>query len=66
VFRKSLSRAQLLPFLAQHPGCLVAMEACATSQHWGQTLADLGHPVRLIARHRETLREAPEERHGRC
>jgi transposase len=49
VFRKSLSRAQLLPFLAKHPGCLVAMEACATSQHWGQTLADLGHPVRLIA-----------------
>lgn len=31
VFRMKLSRAQLLAFVAQHPRCLVAMEACATA-----------------------------------
>ncbi len=49
VFRKKLSRAQVLPFLAQHAGCVVAMEACATSHYWGQALGAHGHPVRLIA-----------------
>lgn len=48
VFRKKLSRTQLLPFLAQQPICMVAMEACATSHHWGREIARLGHTVRLI------------------
>jgi transposase len=48
VFRKKLSRAQLLPFLAAQPPCIVAMEACATAHHWGREIAQLGHTVRLI------------------
>ena len=36
VFRKKLSRGQLLTFLGQQPSCVVAMEACATSHHWGR------------------------------
>jgi transposase len=48
VFRKKLSRAQLLGFLAKLPVCTVAMEACATSHHWGREIAKLGHAVRLI------------------
>ena len=28
IFRRKLSRAQLLNFLAAQPSCLVAMEAC--------------------------------------
>jgi len=34
-FRRKLSRAKLLPFIAEHPTCLVAMEACAGAHHWG-------------------------------
>jgi len=49
VFRKKLTRAQLLPFLASQPASIVAMEACATAHHWGREAAKLGHEVRLIA-----------------
>ena len=48
VFRKKLSRTQLLAFLAKVPACTIAMEACATSHHWGREIEKLGHAVRLI------------------
>jgi transposase len=48
VFRKKLSRAQLLDFLASQPSCVVAMEACGTAHFWGREIAKLGHSVRLI------------------
>jgi len=48
VFRKKLSRAQLLLFLAAQPRCIVAMEACATAHGWGREIGKLGHEVRLI------------------
>lgn len=48
VFRKKLSRNQLLPFLAAQRPCTVAMEACATAHHWGREIGQLGHSVRLI------------------
>lgn len=48
IFRRKLSRAQLLTFLAGQPACLVAMEACASAHHWGRAIGDLGHEVRLI------------------
>jgi transposase len=47
-FRKTLSRAQLLPFLSAQPCCLVAMEACGTAHGWGREIEALGHQVRLI------------------
>jgi transposase len=43
-----LSRNQLLPFLARHPFCIVAVEACATAHYWGREIEMLGHKVRLI------------------
>lgn len=49
VFRKKLSRAQFLPFLAAQPRSTVAMEACATAHDWGREVEKLGHVVRLIA-----------------
>ena len=49
VFRKKLSRKQFLAFMQTHPGCRVAMEACATAHHWARTLMAFGHDVRLIA-----------------
>ncbi len=48
VFRRKLSRAQLLKFLSVQPPCVVAMEACASAHHWGRAISDLGHEVRLI------------------
>lgn len=48
VFRRKLSRAQLLKFMAAQPQCVVAMEACASAHHWGRAIGDLGHEVRLI------------------
>jgi transposase len=48
VFRKRLSRSQLLPFLAAQPPCVVAMEACATAHEWGRAVGEIGHTVRLV------------------
>ncbi len=48
VFRKKLSRSQLLPFLAAQSPCIVAMEACATAHEWGRSIGELGHKVRLV------------------
>ncbi len=48
-FRKKLSREKVLAFLAGQPRCVVAMEACGSAHHWGRTIRDLGHDVRLIA-----------------
>jgi transposase len=48
VVRKSLRRAQMLPFFARLPSCLVGIEACGTSHHWARELIKLGHDVRLM------------------
>ena len=48
-FCNKLSRGKLLSFLALQPRCVVAMEACAGSHHWGREIEALGHQVRLIA-----------------
>ncbi len=48
VFRRKLSRSQLLKFFAAQPTRVVAMEACANAHFWGRTIGDLGHEVRLI------------------
>ncbi len=46
--RRRQRRAQLLPFMAQRPPCLVAMEACASAHYWGREFVKLGHEVKLI------------------
>lgn len=48
LFRKKLSRGQLLAFIASQPPCFVAMEACATAHDWGREIEALGHRVRLV------------------
>ena len=48
LFNRKYSRAKFEQFLTSHPACLVAMEACATSHHWGRTAMAAGHEVRLI------------------
>ena len=47
VVRRQVRRSQLLQFFARQPGCLVGMEACASSHHWARELVALGHDVKL-------------------
>ena len=49
VLRKQLRRAQVAPFFANLPPCLIGMEACASAHHWGRRLERFGHTVRLMA-----------------
>ena len=65
-FRKKLSRNKVLMFFAAQPKCVVAMEACASAHYWAREIGDLGHAVKLIPPICKTVREAAEERRGRC
>src|SRR5215472_12431905 len=49
LFRKRITRAKLLSFLAAQTRCVVAMEACAGAHYWAREIGKLGHHVRLIA-----------------
>jgi len=49
LFRKSLSRAKLLPFLGTLPPCLIGMEACSGAHYWGRELVKLGHQIGIMA-----------------
>jgi len=49
VVRKRLSREKFLIFFANLPPCLVAMEACGSSNFWARRLKALGHDARLIS-----------------
>lgn len=48
VFRRKVTRGQVLEVLAGLPKCIVAMEACATAHFWAREIGKLGHSVRLI------------------
>ena len=48
VVRRTLRRAQVLPFFAKLPPCLIGMEACGTAHHWARELIKLGHDVRQM------------------
>lgn len=46
--RIKLRRHEVLPFFAQRPASLVAMEACGGAHWWARQLIALGHEVRLL------------------
>lgn len=49
VFRKKLTRSQMLTLLSNFPSCSVVMEACAGA-HWiARRVTALGHQARLIS-----------------
>ncbi len=47
--KKQLKRAQVLPFFANLPPCLIGMEACGSAHYWARKLEKLGHTVKLMA-----------------
>jgi transposase len=49
VLRRQLRREQVAAYFVNLPPCLIGMEACASSHHWGRTLERYGHTVRLMA-----------------
>jgi len=49
VHRRTLKRAEVVPFFTTCPTGLVAMEACGTAHYWGRRLAGCGHEIRLIS-----------------
>ena len=51
LFGKKLSRPQFSRFMAKQRPCRVAMEACASADHWARQMTRHGHEVRLIAPH---------------
>lgn len=49
MLRKTLSRNKLADFIAQHPSCVIGMEACSGAHYWARKFKHLGHQVRIIA-----------------
>ena len=48
VLRRTLKRAQVLPFFAKLAPCVVGIEACGGAHDWARRLIALGHDVRLM------------------
>lgn len=48
VLKKTFRRSQLIPYFANLPGCIVAMEGCASAHHWARQFMQLGHQVKLL------------------
>jgi len=48
VLRKSLSRSDLVPFFAQQPKAIVAMESGSEAHHWARTFRAMGHEPKII------------------
>jgi transposase len=49
VLRKRVSRAKLLPTIANVPACLIGLEACSGSYHWARQFMAQGHEVKLMS-----------------
>lgn len=49
IINKKIRRAKLISFFETLPRCVVGMEACGSSHHWGRELRKLGHDVRLMS-----------------
>lgn len=49
LFRKAVSRARLMPLIAQWPACLIGIEACSGAHEWARRFQALGHEVRIMA-----------------
>ena len=49
VFRKRLSRHDLLPCIAKLPPVLIGLEACGGAHDWARRVRAYGHEVKLMA-----------------
>jgi transposase len=49
VLTKRLSRAKVLPYVAQLPPCLIGLEASGGAHYWAREFTKLGHTVKLMS-----------------
>ena len=49
VLRRQLRRSEMARFFANLEPCLIGMEACGSSHHWGRKLSEFGHTVKLMS-----------------
>ncbi len=49
VFRKRVSRPDLMPFIAKLPPVRIGMEACGGAHYWSRRFREHGHEVKLMA-----------------
>jgi transposase len=49
VLRKTVTRARLVPMVAQWPCCVIGLEACSGAHEWARRFQALGHTVRIMA-----------------
>src|SRR3989442_1875936 len=49
VYRKRLSRHDLMPFLAKLPPVRIGIEACGGAHYWARRFREHGHEVKLMA-----------------
>ena len=49
LLRKTVTRARLMPLIAQLPVCLIGLEACSGAHEWARQFQALGHTVRIMA-----------------
>ena len=49
IFRKKLTRPEMVRFYEKLAPTIVAIEACGSAHHWARFLGSLGHEVKLIA-----------------
>ncbi|MFA1625858.1 hypothetical protein ACDY96_24780 [Rhizobium mongolense] len=62
LFRRKISSKKLLAFLSEFDPCIVAMEACAGSHHWGREVTKLGHMFQFSPEAR--MKEIAKNRRG--
>ncbi len=48
MLKKKFTRTKLAEFVANHPPCLIGMEACPGSQHFARKFESFGHQVKLM------------------
>lgn len=48
ILRKKMRRREMVDFFTECPPTIIAIEACAASNHWARLLSALGHEVKLI------------------
>ena len=48
IINVQIKRSKVREHFANHPNCLIAMEACGGAHHWARELAALGHSVHLL------------------
>src|ERR671930_230996 len=71
VLTKRLSRAKVLPFMAQLPPCLIGMEASGGAHDWAREFTKLGHTVKLMSPqfvkpHVQSQKNDPNDAAGIC